>query len=131
MSSWDRYSTLYVDEDAPLGELLAPEPQVYDVDSTSFRFAGEGGGGGGGPFAVDNTTGALRVRRALDFETARNYTVAVRVWDGGIAGAGAACAPRCASATATAFVVVVDVNEPPTVRRAARRGEIGPSRPSG
>lgn len=62
-------------------------------------------------FRIDPTTGALRTRRALDYERAASHKFTVRVLDAG--------SPRlpCAS-SATVLVEVLDVNDcPPTFER--------------
>ena len=74
------------------------------------------------PFAVNASTGQLRVAGALDFETTSTYVVPVTATDGG-------SPPQSSSLLVT--VDVLDVNEPPTWRDAAPLLTVAESAPPG
>ena len=57
----------------------------------------------GGPFAINSTTGEITVTGALDFETTAEYTLDLKVTDGG-----------GLSSTATITITVTNENEEPT-----------------
>ena len=107
------YSDNYVDENTDLGTPLAIAPDYSDPDAVSvYRFELVDPPADL-PFEVDPATGVLSVDGALDYETTRNYTMTVRVYDG------STLAPTDLHADAQARVIVQDVNEPPWVTGAA------------
>lgn len=72
-----------------------------DADLLAYSIIG---GNDDGTFAIDETTGEIRLRFGLDYESASSYTLTVKAMD--IAGL---------SATTNVYVTVTDVDEPPEV----------------
>ncbi len=88
-----------------IGSVEASDPDVGMNQTLTYEIIG---GNGATVFRIDSTSGAISLddENALDFETARELSLEVRVRDGGT--------PDL-SATATMQIQVGNVNEPPVV----------------
>ena len=82
-------------EDA-VGTISATDPEE---DTVAYSIT-DGNGNGDGHFALDESTGAITVAAALDYETTEEYTLTVEASD-----------DRGGAATATATITVTDVAE--------------------
>ena len=88
-----------VDENTASGEDIGSPHTATDPDGDTLTY--HLGGTHRGSFSIDSSTGQLRTRSALNYETRNSYTVAVTARD-----------PSNASASITVTITVNDVDEP-------------------
>ena len=72
--------TLRVDENTRAGQNVGSAVSASDADSNSLRYSLEGPGKDS--FTILSSSGQIRTRSPLDFETRRSYSVTVKVDDG-------------------------------------------------
>ena len=104
-------TTRFVKENTPAGENVGSPVSATDEDDDTLTYTL--GGTDASSFSIVRTTGQLKTRAALDFETKNAYTVTVTVSDGS----------RINSITVA--ITIIDVNEaPPTTDDSPRPGQI-------
>lgn len=89
-----------------VGTVIASDPDATAPNNTlTYRITG---GNGSNAFAIDSSTGQITVLRpsVLNYETASQYTLQIRVTDGG---------NPSLSATRSVRVNLIDVNEAPSI----------------
>lgn len=104
---------LDIQEDSPAGTPVGEALQGSDEDSgTTLTYSIEGGSGAS-LFVIDAPSGQVSVApgAVVDYETAAEYTLIVRVTDDGVA----ASNEDVLFAEVTARVVVLDINEAPVI----------------
>lgn len=109
--------SITVSESAAVGTLLTPIVQGSDSDGHDLRYAITAGNQGNA-FAIDSTTGQIRVLSALDHETTRSYSLTITATD--IPGVMNGVTQPPLTAFATWTVSVTDAPEPPNVPSATR-----------
>ena len=105
-------TTRFVKENTPAGENVGSPVSATDEDDDTLTYTLSGTDAAS--FSIVSTTGQLKTRAALDFETKNAYTVTVTVSDGS----------RINSITVA--ITIIDVDEaPPTTDGSPRPAQIG------
>ena len=100
-------TTRFVKENTPAGENVGSPVSATDEDDDTLTYTLSGTDAAS--FSIVSTTGQLKTRAALDFETKNAYTVTVTVSDGS------------RTNSITVAITIIDVNEaPPTVDETPR-----------
>ena len=95
-------TTRFIKENTPAGENVGSPVSATDEDDDKLTYTLSGTDAAA--FSIVSTTGQLKTKAPLDFETKNAYTVIVTVSDGG------------RTDTITVAITIIDVNEtPPTV----------------
>ena len=100
------YTGASIAENVAIGTTVGYAPAVADQDGDSVTFAINAQSTSGNVFAVNSSTGVLRVAAILDYETTPSYTVSVDVSDGEN------------TTTVTASVGIEDANDSPVAQAA-------------
>ena len=104
-------TTRFVKENTPAGENVGSPVSATDEDDDTLTYTLSGTDAAA--FSIVSTTGQLKTKAPLDFETKNAYTVTVTVSDGSRTDA------------ITVAITIIDVNEtPPTTDETPRPGQI-------
>ena len=104
-------TTRFVKENTPTGQNIGSPVSATDEDDDTLTYTLSGTDAAA--FSIVSTTGQLKTRAPLDFETKNAYTVTVTVSDGG------------RTDVITVAITIIDVDEaPPTTDGSPRPGQI-------
>ena len=103
-------TTRTVAENTATGIHIGPEVTATDADNDTLTYSL--GGTDAATFAIDATTGQLKTKAALDYETKASYTVTVTGSDGSL------------TDTITVTINVTDINELPTTTAICKVGDV-------
>ena len=103
-------TTRAVAENTATGVNIGSAIAATDADNDTLTYTL--GGTNAASFGINSTTGQLRTRAALDYETKRSYTVTVTVSDGSL------------TDTITVTINIADIDESPTDTGVCKVGDI-------
>ena len=105
-----RNTTRTIAENTPTGIHIGPPVTATDADNDTLTYSL--GGTDAATFGIDATTGQLKTKAPLDYETKTTYTVTVTVSDGSL------------TDTITVTINITDINELPTTTAICKVGDV-------